>query len=223
MAQLVNDLTDPASAANVAKYLEQLGMKEFQDATGISPDQLLAAGKAKVDQFVSDWTALTHKPATMLAAVLGKNQDISKLTEFLKEVQGMDQKGVQTLISQALSQADFFGTPLGQWIESVVPTTPLAAILGSNDWKTVQDLSGKALSILNGQALQKLIDYATKNLGLNNIQKVQSEIDAFNLDAWLQAKLAGFLGKDPAAKLVLADVQKVQTVLKALLANADKF
>ena len=225
VAQLVDDLTDPSitSASNVAKFIEQRGMREFQTLTGMSPDALFAAGKAKVDQFVAEWTALTHNPATMLAAILQKNPDVKELTAFLTAIQGRNADGVKSVLAKALSGVDFFQTPVGQWIESVVPTTALSALTSTSDWKTVQDLSGKALNIINGQTLQSLIDYASKQLGLDNIQKVKNDVDAFNLDDWLQGKIAAFLGKDPTTKLVLADVQQVQTALKALLDQADKF
>ncbi|HMD69960.1 MAG TPA: hypothetical protein VKF41_01380 [Bryobacteraceae bacterium] len=224
-AQLVQDLTDPGitSASSVAKFIEQRGMKEFASLTGVNPDQLFAAGKAKVDQFVADWNALTHKPATMLAKILKQNMDVDKLTAFLQKIQGLDQAGVTAEIAKAMGDADFFQTAVGQFVNSTVLTTPLGAILGGTEWKTIQTLAGKALDIVNGNTLQSLIDYATKSLGLDVIQQVKSDVDAFNLDAWLQAKLAGFLGKDPATKLALADVQKVQTALKALLDNAEKF
>jgi hypothetical protein len=198
-------------------------MKEFQNLTGVSPDELFAKGKAKVDELVADWNALTHKPATMLAAILKKNQDVDKLTAFLEGITSLTpanaEAGVKSLIATAVGSADFFQTSVGQFIESVVPTTALSAVLSDTDWQTVQNLAGKALDIINGQTLQSLIDFATQNLGIDVIQKVQSDVDAFNLDAWLQAKLANFLGSDPTTKLVLADVQKVQGVLKALLAN----
>jgi hypothetical protein len=224
-AQLVQDLTDPTltSVSSVAKFVEQRGMSEFSNFTGVNPDQFFAAGKAKVDQFVADWNALTHKPATMLAKILKDNKDVDELTTFLKQIQGLDQAGVTAAIAQAMGDADFFQTAVGQFVNSAVLTTPLAAILSGTEWQDIQTLAGKALDIVNGNTLQSLIDYATKNLGLDVIQKVQSDVDAFNLDAWLQSKLAGFLGKDPSTKLALADVQKVQTALKALLDNAEKF
>jgi len=225
VAQLVEDLSAPgiSSASSVAKFIEQRGMKEFQSLTGVSPDQLFAAGKAKVDELIDHWNALTNKPATMLAAILKKDQDVEKLVAFLNALQGKDDSGVKALIAKALGSPDFFQTVVGKWIESVVPTTSLAAVTGPDDWKIVQELSARALQIVNGQTLQSLIDYAAKELGLDNIQKVRSDVDAFNLDPWLQAKLAAFLGQDPSAKLVLPDIQKVQKALNALLAQADKF
>ncbi len=229
IAQLATDLNDPGitSAGSVANFIETRGMKEFQDLTGVSPDELFAKGKPKVDEFVADWNALTHKSATMLAAILKKNQDVDKFTAFLQDINGLNpaeaEAGVKSLIATAVGSADFFQTPAGQWIDSVAPTTALAAVLSDTDWKTVQDLSGKALALVNGQTLQSLIDFASQKLSLDVIQKVQSDADAFNLDAWLQAKIANFLGGDPTKKLTLADVQKAQAALKALLANADKF
>ena len=225
VAQLVQDLADPSAVgpASVAKFIEQRGMKEFQDLTGISPDQIVAAGQAKVKEFVEQWNALTHKPATMLASILQKNPDVAELTRFLQDIQGKGAADVQAAIADALKNVAFFQTAIGQWIESVVPTTALAAVSGTSDWKTVQDLSGKALAILNGQTLQTLIDYATKNLGLDNIKNAAEDVEGFNLDRWLQAKIANFLGKDPTAQLVSADIQKAQAALKALLDKADEF
>ncbi len=225
VAQLVQDLTDPSitSASSVAKFIEQRGMKEFTDLTGVSPDQLFAAGKAKVDQFVADWTALTHKPATALAAILKQNQGVDSLMAFLQQIQTLDEAGVKALLAKSLAGADFFQTPVGKFIDSTVSTTALGAILSSTEWQTIQTLAGKALDILNGKTLQSLIDYATQNLGLDIIGKVQNDIDTFNLDAWLQSKLATFLGENPTTKLVLADVKKAQTVLQALENNAEKF
>jgi len=224
-AQLVQDLTDPTitSASNVAKFIEQRGMKEFTDLTGINPDQLFAAGKAKVDQFAADWNALTHKPATMLAKILSDNQDIAEFTKILTDIKGADETSVSNEIAKALGDADFFQTPIGQFLNAAVLTTPLGAILNSSEVKSLQDIAGKALDIINGKTLQSLIDYATQSLGLDVIQQVKSDVDAFNLDAWLQSKLANFLGKDPTTKLVLTDIQKVQSALKALEDNAEKF
>lgn len=223
VAQLVQDLQTPINPAMISKFIETRGMNEFTDLTGVNPDQILAAGKAKVDQFVNDWNALTNKPATMLAKILSQNKDISDLTTFLKDIQGADQSTVTSTLAKALGDADFFQSPVGQFINSTVLTTPLGAIMGSDEWKTVQTLAGKALNIINGQTLQTLIDYAGKNLGLDVIQNIKTDVDKFSLDSWLQAKLATFLGKDPTAQVVIADVQKVQKTLSALLADAEKF
>jgi hypothetical protein len=94
VAQLVQDLQTPINPAMISKFIETRGMNEFTDLTGVNPDQILAAGKAKVDQFVNDWNALTNKPATMLAKILSQNKDISDLTTFLKDIQGADQSTV---------------------------------------------------------------------------------------------------------------------------------
>lgn len=225
VAQLVQDLTDPSitSASSVAGFIVVRGEKEFADLTGVSPDQLFATGKAKVDGFVDDWNALTHKPATMLAKILSDDKDVAGFTKFLQNIRGADENSVTNKIAAALGDADFFQTPAGQFLNSAVLTTPLGALLNSDEVKNLQVLVGRALNIINGQTLQSLIDYATKNLGLDAIQNIKTDVDTFNLDAWLQAKLAAFLGKDPTTKLAIADIQKMQGALKALETNAEKF
>lgn len=226
IAQLAADLTDPnlTSASSVAGFIVQRGLKEIPGEGDV--EKLFAAGLAKVKEFTSDWNALTHQPATMLAAIMQKAPAIAELTPFLQAIQKVDPSdpnGVKDLLAIALSKANYFQTPIGQWIESVVPTTSLAALVGSDDWKTVQSLSGTALNIINGQTLQSLIDYATSKLGLDQIATAIQNNTPASLDAWLQAKIAAFLGNNPTAQLVLGDLQKAQTALKALEANAEKF
>jgi hypothetical protein len=229
VAQLVNDLTDPniTNTSNVAKFIEARGAKEFQTLTGVSPEDIFAKGKAKVDEFVATWKALENKPATMLATILKKTRDVDAFTSFLQEINGLggtsSEASVKSTLAKALGSADFFQTSIGQWVESVVPTTALAAITGGTDWKVIKTLSGKALDIINGKTLQSLINFSAQKLGLDNIQTVQNDADALNLDPWIQEKLANFLGADPNAKLSLAGVQKAQRAVKALMDNGEKF
>jgi hypothetical protein len=224
IAQLAADLTDPnlTSASSVAGFIVQRGLKEIPGESDV--EKLFAAGLAKVKEFTTDWSTLTHQPATMLAAIMQKAPAIAALTPFLQAIHNAsDQTGVKDLLASALSKADYFQTPIGQWIESVVPTTALAALVSSDDWKAVQSLSGTALNIINGQTLQSLIDYASGKLDLNQIaQAIQNNAPA-SLDAWLQAKIAAFLGNNPGAQVVLGDLQKAQTALKALEDKAEKF
>src|SRR6185437_10159985 len=147
-----------------------------------------------VDEFVTNWIALTHKPATMLAAILKKDRDVGSLTAFFEVIEGQGADGVKSAIAKALNGVDFFQSAIGRWIESVVPTTILAAVTSTDDWKTVQSLSGKALDIIKGKTLTSLIDYAARHLGIDAIQKIKTDSDMFQLHPWLQAKIAHFLG-----------------------------
>jgi hypothetical protein len=121
--------------------------------------------------------------------ILADNKDVAGFTKFLKDVQGADETSAANEIAAALGDADFFRTPAGQFLGSAVLTTPLSALLNRDEVKNPQTLAGKALNIINGQTLQSLFDYATKNLGLDVIQNIKTDVDKFNLDAWLQAKL----------------------------------
>jgi hypothetical protein len=226
IAQLVGDLTNPGltSASGVAKFIVERGIKEMPGVGDV--ETLFAAGKAKLDQFLKDWSNLPHQAATMLASILSKDPEIASLTGFLRRMKAIDptdQNGVRALLKTALASADYFQTPAGRWIESAVPTTSLAAITGSGDWSVVKQASDTALSILDGQMLQSLIEYAEKNLGLDLILHAIRKSEPASLDAWLQSKLAAFLGKDPTARLVLADLQRAQNALIALRQNAEKF
>jgi hypothetical protein len=225
-AQLVQDLAEPGltGTSDVAKFIAERGLIKLPGETDV--EKLFAAGKADVDALVKDWNALTNKPATMLASILQTKGGISDLTQFLQELESIDpadQKGVQQLLSDALSKADFFQTPVGQWIESVVPTTSLAALVGSQDWSTVKKMSETALNVINGQTLQSLLDYAAKKLGLDQVAEALKSGRPETLEPWLQSKIAGFLGKDRNTKLTLDDLKKAQAALKWLTSNGEKF
>ena len=225
IAQLVNDLTDPGitSSSSVANFLTLLGKKQLP---GVQDAQtLFAAGQAASSEFLNEWQNLPHSAATMLTSILQRNE-ASNLTPFLEQMGSLsatDQKGVQDLLAGALNSADFFQAPVGRWIESVAPATSLATIVGTADWSVVKKLSDAALGLIQNQALPSLIDYAGKNLALDRIAQAIQQNNPGSLDAWLQSKIAAFLGSDPAAQLTLADLQKAQTVLDALKKNADKF
>ena len=143
VAQLVQDLTDPSitSASSVAGFIVARGEREFTELTGVSPDKLFAAGKAKVDEFINDWNALTHKPATMLAKILSDKKDVAGFTKFLRDVKGADETSVTNEIAAALGDADFFQTPAGQFLNSAVLTTPLSALLNSDEVNNLQTLA----------------------------------------------------------------------------------
>ena len=209
----------------LAGVLMALGGSSLQKATGLSSDELRAAfetGRQKVVEFLEKLDELEktggHDLTSMLLSLGG--QDLSRLQGVLTQISGSgDPAQVAATLAGLLGQAGFERTPAGRFIEAAVGPA-LGVVTNSETANKLRAVSDQALDLLSGQTLQQLLDFFRGKVHFNEILKIATETDFDKIDNLLKARIASFLGKETA---LLKDLEQVQSAIRGVLANADKF
>ena len=71
----------------------------------------------------------------------------------------------------------------------------------------VRTVATTVLEIANGKVLDRLVEFVGQELKIADVEKIVNEADFNNLNPWMKAKLAKFLGKQT---VVFADLDKIR-------------
>jgi hypothetical protein len=228
--QLLNDLQTVQKVAaggsmsdQAASYFVMLGQKNLSGvATAL---ELFNEGVDRVNTFVSQLGTLGQRTTSELFAMLSPGTDatiVSDLTTVLTDVKNAaaDPTQISAIIGNELARVAFFQTNFGKWLSAVLrdagQASPLSALKDDSVLRSIGTAANTTLNILDAGDLQTLIDFAAQKLDLKNIPPLP------NIDTWLKAKIANFLGKGPES-VVQQDLTKVQGIVTTLFSNGQTF
>jgi hypothetical protein len=218
------DTTTPLSQSLASAGLSWA--KDFlQKAMGVN-DQTLLADLARARQqlvnFLNAWNNLPEQAAGIVYKAVSNQKDLADILSWAQGIAGLTQGGFAGFLEQKLSDITILNGPVGQWLESVLSAGVLGAVTNSKEFSALQDLAKKTVSVLDGdviqQTLTKLQGYIDSTFGIGKIvTALQTAANPNQLDAWLQKKLADFLGKQP----VVQDLGKLQNAIASLRKNLN--
>ena len=231
-SQLLEDLKQIRAFINsnaslnekLAGVVMTLGGKAIEEITGLKPNEIQAVyerGRARIQELTEKLDELTETAGHDLTSMLLSFSPVQlqNLQTALKAVAESDVGKLQELLRSQLSKAGFDRTPIGNFVE-IVAGVPLLAINSTDEAMKVRSVAKQTLDILNGKALQEVLDFIKSKIGLDKITAITNAADFATVDNWLKARLAAFLGKQ---EVLLADVQNIQNAIAQLLGKADKF
>lgn len=226
-AQIVEDLkqfdkwTDPNTPLPdlLSGFVSDFVTKELGDFAG-SEIQKFQEARQRIADFLNQWETLGHTVSTLLWSEIQKaGGPIADLLNFLKQTNGLDDNGLSGLIETELGKVGFLSNPIGRWLESVTENELLSVLDNAPLLEKVRTAAQEVLDIANGKVLDELVQFVDQKLNMAQVLKIINEADFNNLDPWLKAKLAKFLGKDT---VLFADLDKIRATAKAIRDKANQ-
>lgn len=208
----------------LAGVLMHLGGIAIDQTTGLTEAQIrktYEAGRKKIVDFFAEFDALLksggHELTSMLLSLTGA--DIAPLRVVLQSIAGASsEERVQELVHGLISKAGFERSLAGWFIEAAAGPA-LAVVTDIEAAKKVRSVAGDALAMLDGDTLQKLLDFIRQEISLDKIQSAMNQTDFDHLDNLLKDRLAEFLGQQ---KVLMADLSQIQDALRGVLNHVDK-
>lgn len=229
-AQIVRDLkalelwSDPDSgpagalAGLTANYLRGL----VGELTGLDPKTDFSAARARLLDFTSKWEALPHRVATLVWKLVEQRADLGPVREIAALVARSGDQKLRAEVARRLEGIDFFRTPAGQVLEELAGRGLLAALNSVEALQEIREGAAALLELLDGGAVEavlvRLQKLAGERLNLNRVTEVP-ESGFRQLDEWLQAKLATFLGEP----LNTARFREVRAAIHEILKKRHAF
>jgi hypothetical protein len=226
-AQIVEDLkqfdkwTDPNTPLPdlFSGFVSDFVTKELGSFAG-SEIQKFQEARERILDFINQWENLGHPVSTWLWSEIEKaGGPIADFMNFLKQTNALDDNGLSGLIETELGKVGFLSNPIGRWLESVTENEVLSLVDNTTLLKKVRTAAQEVLDIANGKVLDELIQFVDKKLDMAQVVNIVNEADFNNLDPWLKAKLAKFLGKDT---VLFADLDKIRATAKAIRDKASQ-
>ena len=226
-AQIVADLkqfdkwTDPNTPLPdlLSGFVSDFVTKELGDFAG-SEIQKFQEARQRIADFLNRWEDLGHTTSTLLWSEVQKaGGPIADLLNFLEQTNGLDDDGLRGLIETELGKVAFLSNPIGRWLKSVSEDEVLTLLNSAPLLQKVRTAAREVLDIANGKVLDRLVQFVDQKLNMAQVLKIVNEADFNNLDPWLKAKLAKFLGKDT---VLFADLDKIRASAKAIRDKAKQ-
>jgi hypothetical protein len=193
--------------------------------TGIDPKAAFKDAQDRFQSFITKWHALPHEVTSALYFILrDQSGDLNTLKSFLQNVvNNATPEAIAQEIGNQLGKVDFFTTAIGKWL-SAAASHGIVSLLNSNtELQNVHDLAQKSLAILDGSTVENILTELQKwieeKLGLDKVIAAADKINFNKIDAWLKARLSGFLGKVP----VLEELEKIKTAINTIEKKAQDF
>jgi hypothetical protein len=229
-AQIVRDLkaldewSDPdakpagALAGLTANYLRRL----VGELTGLDPRNEFDGARARLLDFTGKWEALPHRAATLIWKLVEERADLAPVRDVAALVAGAGDQRLRAELARRLEGVEFFRTPAGRVLEELAGRGLLAVLNNVEALKELRQGAAALLDLLDGGAVEavlvRLQKLAGERLDLNRVLEVdESGLD--QLDEWLQAKLASFLG----GELTAARFRDVRAAIHAILEKRHEF
>ncbi len=232
-AQLMADLANLEKWTNPQTPLPDLladigtdGMFELlSDLTGVDAEAKFDQARSQVLGLLDKWNKLDHEVATKLWSFVGAEggADLARVRDFAQQVAGFDTESLRTLLTARFAEVRFLATPEGQWLESAVGNRLLSLLTVQKDVQSLQVVARKTLAVLDGSKLEatltRLHQRIGDKLGIDKIEKAADQNSFDSLDAWLKAKVSGFLG----SKVDFDKLQEVRQTIDLLLEKRQSF
>ncbi|MGA7410244.1 MAG: hypothetical protein WBW33_07145 [Bryobacteraceae bacterium] len=226
--QLINDLKLVQKVAaggkltdHAASYLVSLGQTKIPGVGDAIAE--FNAGVDAANNFISQLGSLGSRTTAHLLSLLPKAAaDVAEFTTILGQIQtaAADPTQIGRIVLAQLGKVAFFQTPFVQWLSSYLQdssvASPLAALADNSILQSIGTAATTTLNLLNGGDMQTLINFAAKNLDLQNIPDLQ------HIDKWLVSKFAAFLNK-AVPSVAQQDLTNVQNAINNLFTKADQF
>ncbi|NIR53097.1 hypothetical protein GWO43_31090 [candidate division KSB1 bacterium] len=231
-AQILKDLeviekwTNPNQ--DISELLGGISVDYFKkfvaDVTGVDPETAFDEAKGRLQSFLEKWNQLDHKAATTLWKLVEENVDLSDIRNIVNIITESDEQSIKRHLEDKIADVDFFKTPAGKFLLSLIPLDSLLSVLtDSQAFEKFQEVAQKASEVLDGELMEetliKLQDNLNQRLKLDKIENVVSETDFKDLDEWLKAKLSDFLGET----LNLSKLDDIRKTIHLLFEKRQEF
>jgi len=217
-SQVIGDLdalekwTDPNQLPQELATLGTQYLNTFiQEVTGVDPVAEFAKAKGELLSLIQQWNALPQRVAAQLwkAVGEGKLQELQKLHALAQRIATSPDDEVRQLIEGNLSGVEFFSTPSGGWLLSVAEGKLLTLLSGPLD--QLKAVAAKTAALIDpGRPLTLLTRFQqelTQRLGIDKIEAAAQAADPAQLDNWLAARLAKFIGADTVTGKALGEIK----------------
>jgi hypothetical protein len=197
------------SSDYMLKFLEHVYKAVNGPNASFNPDQDFAVIRDKVVSFIKTWGGLDSKLSSLLWKIVpGRTANgslepqaaaiferITKLTEGIANGSLNDFRG---LLNDIPRLAGFFGSPVGQFAQTLAANGLLTAAASNEEFGKLQDAAKAVLPFLkDGQSekslLQGLHDWIDPRLRIEEITNAVLANTGDIKDGWLRAKIADFL------------------------------
>ena len=226
-AQIVEDLklfdkwTDPTVPLPeiLAGFVSDFAVKELQNFAG---DEIAKFQEARnrIADLLDRWEHLGHSTSTFLWEEIHKaGGPASDLLDFIKRTNALDDAGLKSEIETELGKVGFSSNPIGKFLEAVTAHEVLSVLNSTPLLGKVREAAQTVLDIANGKVLDRLVLFVDEKLHIPDVEKIVSEADFNNLEPWLKAKLAKFIGKDEA---LFTDLDKIRKSVRAVRDKASE-
>ncbi len=225
-SQVIGDLdglekwTDPQ---RLPKELATLGTDYLFDfihqVTGVDPVAEFNQAKGELLALIQRWNALPQRVAAQLWKAVGEGnlQELQKLHDLAQQIATSPDDEVRRLIGAKLSSVEFFSTPSGRWLLSVAEGKLLSLVSGPLD--KLQAVAGKTTAVIDpGRPLELFTRFQqqlSQRLGIDKIEAAAQAADPAQLDDWLAARLAKFIGAGSVTGKALGELNAGLTALRA--------
>ncbi len=162
----------------------------------------LAEARMRIQTFLDQWERLPHRVSSLLWAELRSagGPTAEEFEAFLRALASPDDTRIRRELEDALAGVDFFDTPAGRWLESVVTEDLLAALTDTGCFKAVREAAATTLALLDGEVLEDLVRFADENLSIGQVRAAVDLATLDKLEPWLKKILAEFLDGKPGVR-----------------------
>lgn len=200
------------SADAVYRFLEEV--------TGINAEESIEEASARLSAFFEKWDELSQETAARLWKVVEDGLPLDDIRALLNIITETDEAAVRSLLAEKLGKPDFFDTPAGKILLTLVPQEDLfKALTDANGIRQLRANAGRLLALIDGDVSERMLKALSKAVdarwNLSRIRNTISQHDFDSLDEWLKGRLAEFYGKK-LDKLGLPDLKKLQEFMQAM-------
>jgi len=181
--------------------------------------QKFEAARQKVQDFLTGWDNLGNRVSTVVWSIIREGGHPAE--EFETALRGLaagPTDEVKSLVQKALSNVQFFQSPIGKYLESAVTGGLLGAVLNPTQLTDIQNGAQKVLDVLDGKVLTELVQFVGTKLKIDQVEDIVSEAQFANLEPWLKDRLTKFLGKT----FDFSQLEQIRTTLSTLDARAQE-
>lgn len=224
--QIVQDLklfdkwTDPNTPLPdlFAGFVSDFATKELQNFAG--PEiQKFQEARQRIGSLLEQWNNLPHTASSLLISTIQKaGGPAEDLLAFIQKAANLSDTDLQNLIGSELAKTGFGSSPIGQWLEAAAGKEVLSLLNNAGVLADYRKAADAALSIVNGNVLQPLVQFINDKLDIPKVEAIVQEADFNNLDPWMKQKLAKFLGQQTA---LFADLDKIRAAARAVRSKAS--
>lgn len=191
-----------------------------QLATNLGTEiQKFEEARQRVQKFLDDWDNLGHRVSTVIWSIIRKGgQPAADFETVLRGLATGQNDDIKALVVQALSDVEFFRSPTGQWLESIITGNLLGAALNAKALQDVRTGAQQVLKVLDGGVVTELVHFVDTKLKIDQVKNIVNQAQFANLEPWLTDRLTKFLGKT----FDFTQVEQVRKVLFTLDQRAQE-
>lgn len=237
-AQVVRDLqaleqwTDPQQKLPgvLARLSSGYGKKLLADVTGTPLAEIetrFDEARQQLTNALTAWRGLderAHDAATLLWKLIEEKEpaELQALRNLTKAIAGADEDGLRNLLGERLEKIDFFESPEGRWLQSILTGGILSALNSGGEFARLREAAQRTSRVLDGSTVEGIVRNLQKNveerLHIEQIEDAIKSKDLKAIDEWLTSKLEDFLEK----QVDLKELERLRETINHLVVMRQK-